>query len=836
MNAGSGEGARKNTRDVRNLRVWLVGNSHLDLAWLWTWEETSQDIVPETFRAALRQMDALPGLTFASSHMAFFEAIERNDPALFEEVRERIREGAWEPIGGMWVEIDANLPCGEAIVRQCLVGQEYAREKFGKEMKIAWLPDSFGHAWTLPQILKQCGLEVFLFKRCLPEKKPLFWWEGPDGTRVLAGDAFGQTNIALPDYDFRSSVREYANLTGLKDILFFFGRGDHGGGLQPADVQTIRSWQADGSYPEVGFCTPEAYFARIRGELGRLPVHRGELNPIFPGSYTTQARIKKLNRKLERLLLDAETISAFAVLYHKVHRRLRQYYPWRSLREAWKLVLRNQFHDILPGTCIPAAAEEACTAYAGAERKAGAALRETLDLVAGRVDSRGEGIPVVVFNLLGWDRSNPCTVSLELEKAPGAVEVRARDGSVVPSQVSEVKSLGHAERLELSFLPRAVPGFGYDTYHVASKQEANGSGPAATGTDLKISEAHLENEFLRVELDPKTGWLRGIKDKRTNRQVLSGPGNVLVAIGDKPLRMDAWVMKLTDEVTEIASEGRIEILERGPIRCRLCAKSRFHHSWFSQEISLTRGMPIVEFELKAGWYERRTCLKVVFPLNVPGGCATFDIPFGHIVRPADGTEVPALKWVDMSADDFGVSLLSECKYGFDARENVLRMTLLRGSTTPDPNADRGHHAARYALFPHEGDWRRAGTVRRALEFDHPLYAVRTMTYEGLMPPSWSFLRVEPESVVVTCVKHEEGPAGKGTIVRLYESHGRPCSVSLTFPIPVDCVATDFLERPLEKIGENTKSVGFDMRGHEIKCLKVVSREVGPALEAAAAFQ
>jgi alpha-mannosidase len=802
------------------LKVHMVGHSHLDLAWLWRWDETKKDILPNTWEATLARMEAMPELTFQASQMAFYEAMEESRPDLFEKIKEKVSAGKWDVLGGMWVEMDANMPCGESMVRQVLLGQNYARERFGERCKVAFLPDTFGHAWTLPQILRKGGMEYFLFMRCAPDGMDYFWWEGIDGSRVLSGRMFWNVEINSENFDFLQAVTDYAERTGLKEILFFFGKGDHGGGIRAADLAKIEELKKRPGCPEIGFALPQEYMERLKASGDTLPVHRGELNAVFPGCYTTQSRIKAFNRRLEVMLLDAEKIAALGAFYHKITRRIRSYYPWRPLNEVWKIVLRNQFHDILPGSSTPGPVEEALRSYRAVEKKAKAVLREALQLVAGRIDTAGEGIPVVVFNTLSWERSGPAEVKVELPDEEKSFAVRDVEGNLHPCQVmSSGKVEGGAEARVL-FSAQAVPAMGYSTFHIVGGKQAE---PTA---ELSASSEKLENEFVRVSIDERSGLVSEIYDKRLKRNLLAEPGNLLEAIGDEPLRMDAWKMVLTDEVEEPELVEGPELKEAGPIRGTVRMRRRYRESWFDQEVTLYAGMPRVDFRMAANWYERRRCLKVGFVADVDEGNATFEIPYGSIDRPADGTEYPAMRWVDVSNDERGLSVLSNSRYGFDVKESRIRMTLLRGSTSPDPVADMGRHVIEYAVYPHAGRWHDAGTVMQGYEFSFPLRPIRAMQYAGLIPKRTSAMNIRPRNLVVSAIKQEEGYAGKRMVMRIYETEGKKTEGELRFRIPVKAWEANLLEETEGKVADGTDTVRLHFGPYEIKTLMLLSLEEG----------
>ncbi|HMA54999.1 MAG TPA: hypothetical protein VKT17_11075, partial [Acidobacteriota bacterium] len=388
----------------RELTAHLVGHAHIDLSWLWRWEETVSDIARYTFKGTLAQMDKMPGLTFAQSHAAIYDAIEKDQPELFAEIARKIKEGTWVPVGGMWVEPDANMPDGEALARQLLYGKRYFLDKFGVDVKVGWNPDTFGHNWQLPQIFRRAGIDSYVFGRCAPGPDPthFFWWEGLDGSRVLGYVPAGWYNVSLQD-GTRKILETARKNTAIKDFMILYGAGDHGGGPRDVDLAAIKKFKEDPNEPRLVFDLPEPYLKGIAAANGdSLPVVKRELNFTFPACYTTQTATKKNNRQLESLLVTAEKFSAIAATSG-----YRDYYPERDIDEAWKIVLRNQFHDILDGSSIGPVYDEVGGFYRQARMRGERALDFSLETISNAIDTRGEGFPVVVYNPLFWERTEP---------------------------------------------------------------------------------------------------------------------------------------------------------------------------------------------------------------------------------------------------------------------------------------------------------------------------------------------------------------------------------------------------------------------------------------------
>jgi alpha-mannosidase len=797
----------------RDFTAHLIGHAHIDLAWLWRWEETVHDIATHTFLGTLAQMDKLPGLTFAQSQAAVYEAIEKNYPTIFQRIKEKVREGTWIPVGGMWAEPDLNMPDGESFARQLLYGKRYFLDKFGVDVTVGWNPDGFGHNFQLPQILNKAGIKHYIFERCAPEKMPVFWWEGLDGSKLLA--------YVPPGWylaDLKSGVRdllyEASKNTPLKDFMLLYGEGDHGGGPRATDLEAIRKFKDDKNHPRLEFIRPEEYFRRLEKSGIEFPVVKRELNYTFPACYTTQAQIKKYNRRLENLLLTAEKFSAVAVTSGA-----RSYYPERDIDEAWKNILRNQFHDILDGSSIGPVYDESKRYYEQAEERGQRALDFSLEALSNQVDTRGEGTPLVVYNPLFWERTEPVEAEVSFSRPVKAIRIIDSAGKEVPHQVLEERSTADRTELRLLFIAEKMPSFGYRTYRVLSAEAG-----AEFKTGLSVDISTLENEFFRLVLNPQTGWIRSLFDKKTGREVLAGEGNVLQAIVDEPPNMSAWELGLKDASWNIGADGAsVEIVERGPVRAVLRVKSAFRNSLLVQDIRLYHQVPRVDCRVHLDWQERNLMIKAAFPAAVKNSTAVFEIPYGAIPRPVDGTEVPALRWIDLTDESgaYGLSLLNDCKYGFDVKGNILRVSIVHGATEPDPEADRGEHELLYSLYPHAGDWKEAGSFRKGYELNSPLIAHAAMAHPGGWPADQSFLSVEPGNVILSSLKKESGYFNRNTILRLYEVSGKETEVSIELPGPAEAMETDLIERPLAKTNTDGKMLRFMIKPFEIKTIRVI---------------
>ena len=810
----------------RALTAHLVGHAHIDLSWLWRWEETVADIARYTFQGTLAQMDKMPGLTFAQSQAAIYDAIEKDQPELFAAIARKIKEGTWVPVGGMWVEPDANMPDGEALARQLLYGKRYFLDKFGVDVKVGWNPDTFGHNWQMPQILRRAGIDSYVFGRCAPGPDPthFFWWEGMDGSRVLGYVPAGWYNVSLQD-GTRKILEAARKNTGIKDFLILYGAGDHGGGPRDVDLAAIRKFQDDPNEPKLVFDLPEPFLKGIAAANGAaLPVVKRELNFTFPACYTTQTATKKNNRQLEGLLVTAEKFSAIAAASG-----YRDYYPERDIDEAWKIVLRNQFHDILDGSSIGPVYDEVAGFYRQARMRGERALDFSLETISNAIDTRGEGFPVVVYNPLFWERTEPAFADVVIPPDAktarpwaGTLRLTDGDGKDVPVQVLEKRAQGDNTTFRIVFMAEGVPSLGYKVYRAIPADTAEWTGPEG----VKAGANELENDFLKVQLDPRTGWITSLYDKTAKREVLAGPGNVLEAVIDEPQEMSAWELGFKGLAGRAGENGAVlELVERGPVRVVLRVRSRFRDSAFTQDLTLYRGLPRLDCRTSLDWRERNIMIKAAFPLALKSPAARFEIPYGSIARPADGTEVPALRWIDVSdgSGQYGTALLNDSKYGFDVKGGIMRMSIVHGPTYPDPEADRGRQELLYSVLPHSGDWKSAGVTRRGLELGNPLIARAPLVHAGSLPKVHSFIKVGPANVILSALKKEMGYAEGGLILRLYEIHGEKTEAKIDLPWNVEASECDLIERPTGKtIGAGT-SITVPLAPFEIKTIRLVRK-------------
>jgi alpha-mannosidase len=840
------------------------GNAHIDAAWLWPWTETV-DVVKRTFGTALQLMNEYPDYTYTQSAAAYNEWIADKYPEMNDEIKKRIQQGRWEIVGGMWVEPDLNMPDGESLVRQILVGKRWFKQAYGVDVKIGWNPDSFGYTWQLPQIYKKSGIDYFVTQKMtwndtnqLPFK--LFWWESPDGSKVLTYFPHDYVNTTLNPVRLSQDLaiaRERA--PGMTDMLDLYGVGDHGGGPTRAMLDEGFHWKdpgatavaADGGAPvtpKYEFGTAINYFTTIEKQIApasrtwnyqsiakgyeppapvpgkiAIPTWDTELYLEYHrGVYTTQANHKKNMRDSEEQVENAEKWSSLAWLDGAK-------YPASEITEDWKKVLFNQFHDLAAGSGIDVIYRDAQKDYDWVRMSTNEISAGALKEIAETINTNGDvralnKIPVVVFNSLAWTRKGDITV-----KVPGLtgsadhyIWQYGENTSGGPSNIAEVETKDAASGFEtLKLTDISVPAFGYRVLWLVDAKFNDALKPNAPD-EQGAGTLRLENNILRLVVDRKTGCITSLFDKKTNFETLAqgSCGNQLEFFKDTPKQYDAWNIDpgtLDVPPTVIGQADSVEVVgehEYGPTFGSETVDNaiRITRQWQSSKFVQTIRLPdydsdMVDIDNDIDWHEKHILLKAAFTLTATSNFATYEIPYGAIERPTTRNnsweraqfEVPAMRWADLSGKGpdgkvHGLSLLNQDKFGYDAVGNVLRLTLLRSPTWPDPDADQGRHHFHYAIYPHAGTWKDAMTVNHGWEYDFPLQAVVTTAHAGSLPAEHSFASVGPDNVVLTAVKKAED--ADGLIFRAYEWAGKQTTAEFHVPAgATSATVTNLMEEP-----------------------------------------
>jgi len=779
--------------------LFAFGHAHIDVAWLWPLAETERKCV-RTFATQLALMEEYPEYRFLQSQAHLYRMVKTHYPQLYERIQRAVKAGQFMPEGSTWVEPDTNVSSGESLIRQFIHGRRFFRQEFGVECQILWLPDVFGYSGALPQIMRGCGARYFSTQKIFwtynggdPFPYNTFIWEGIDGSEVLVhlhNDYNSQANPASVMQRWNERVQK----GGFSTRLFPFGFGDGGGGPTRHHLEFIRRQQNLEGVPRVRISAPIEYFQDQEGKGWPSARYVGELYfQAHRGTYTSQARTKRGNRKSELALREAEmwSVAAQALKGFRV--------PLAELDEAWKGVLLNQFHDIIPGSSIHRVYEEAEAAYAAVLRIA----NEVAGRATARLASRAQAL--TVFNSLSWERT--ALVPLP-EGFEGAMD---ETGNALPVQVMDGET----------FAEVTVPSCGWTTLRPA-QEETRFLGKNLVSA-VSADERLLENDLLRVEFNRKGETVR-LLDKESGREWAAGPCNSLRMYKDVPTGWDAWDVDSMVELTPVPLDepAQVEVLASGPLVGRLRVTRRLHESTLVQEISLRRGSRRIDFQTVVDWQESHKLLKVNFPVTVHADEALHEIQFGHIRRPthksrpfdADRFEVCNHKWTALVEEGRGCAVLNDCKYGINVAGNSINLTLLRAPLAPDMTADKGRQEFAYAFYAWNGSFAESAVVQEAYELNCPV-----MTAAGAAG-NRSLFAVDAPNVVIETVKPAEDGSGD-VIVRLYEAKRTATRCTLSTTLPVSGAAqTDMLENVQAALECEEGKIGLDFRAFEVKTVRL----------------
>ncbi|HEY3333057.1 MAG TPA: alpha-mannosidase [Capsulimonadaceae bacterium] len=793
--------------------LYAVGHTHIDTAWLWPLKETVRKC-GRTFSTACRLMERYPDFGFACSQPQLYQYTKDYHPEVYAQIKKWVAAGQWETTGGMWVEADCNVTSGESLIRQIVHGLAFFKAEFGTRPRLCWLPDVFGYPASLPEILAGCGIPYFYtyklhWQATNPFPDHLFHWRGLDGSEILAtviNHKEGYNGAPFPDHIVEGWKR-YAQKAEYPEVIFPYGHGDGGGGVTEEMIELRRRGEKPfPGLPALRSGSAEGYFDDVVAKNPTLPVWDGELYvETHRGTYTTQSALKKANRNAEIMLRDAEIWGTLA--------REKSYsFDASSLHDAWKLVLLSQFHDILPGSSIPQVYVDASIDH-----------QATRALILPRIDGALNALApksaaptaVRVFNSLSWDRNDAFTVKL-----PAGITANALvdpHGTAHPLQVVKADLQGDTVIVEGAVTPSV--GYGDLTFaNVADTQPP----PITVTTSL------IETPRYRIAINVD-GALTSVFDKLAQREVIAAGavGNDLQLLQDGPEREDAWNVHDTLDKRRYPIEGAttVTVIESGPVRGMVRVVRQHRDTAIEQDIIVTAQSERIDFVTRVDWQERQTMLKVAFPLAIRSLRATYEVQFGAVERPTHQNtswdkqkfEVAAQRWADLSETGYGVSLLNDCRYGYDTKENVLRLTLLRGTTNPDPQADRGRHEFTYSLLPHVGGWVAGETVRRAWELNVP---VRTQLIAAAQPYR-SFVQVYGAAAIVEALKPAED--GRGVIVRLYEPHGARGSVTVRAGDWVrSVVECNLVEEDAGEVAMSEGMFRFDITPFQIRTFRLLA--------------
>jgi len=858
-------GQKKNASPVKDT-IHVVGHAHMDMNWLWTYSETMQ-MCNDNLRQVVSFMDEFPDYTMLQSQASVYNFVEMVDPPLFEKVKYYVKQGRLELAGGMWTEGDMNMSSGEAITRSFLLGQRYFLSRFNKTTNIGWLPDNFGHISQMPQILKLTGCDYFYFHRCKPYLGT-FWWIGPDSSKVLcyANDTY---NGSITD-DLKKEIQKFS--PDKHRILQITGVGDHGGGPTRANIEKVHQLDKTPGYAAVKFTTAGEFFRKASGEMAGRPTHRGEMQFIFEGCYTTVADIKAGNRNNENMLFAGEFLNTLRWLNGDK-------YPADSFHDLWATVAFNEFHDILPGSAINEANKEAIARHMEVLRKATELRNNAFRRMADEVKFQpGIGQPVVAFNLQPSSRTalveanvysnnEPATATLAgwgsyygsknikpVDKGQGTVAsvmVRDASGKTYPAQIVWGKSTPPGYTSKVQFIADNMPAGGYKTFYIDMGK------PGISNDPVPFSDNTFETDQFRIRFDMNTGCITSLYDKRSGKEFVRNDGQLgrlRIYLEDKKGGMKSWTINKIVRQEDVTDVKSVKVVENGPVRACVETVMTWGKSRFVERTYLYRSYPRIDYDLEVHWLETGSdstdspMLRAVFPISMNNSKFYSQVPFDIAERPVDGMlkgkpapswlmhadaygidaekddgqEVPAQKWVDVTDGKVGIALLNKTKYGHSFSHGDLRITLLRSAGEPDIYPNIGKFNISYSLFPHTGDWKSGKVMAEGEDFNIPVYAAEPpslalVSAHATRPEEKSFLSVSEPNVVLSGIKQSED--GKELIIRLYEVYGKETAVNLTLPSGVHAARRlNIIEVPMDN------KTNPDINGNNIR-LKIYPHEI-----------
>lgn len=796
--------------------VNCVGHTHIDLAWLWRLKHTREK-ASRSFSTVLRLMEMFDEYIFLQTQPQIYEYIKQDFPEIYEEIKERVKEGRWEPDGAMWVEADCNLTSGESLTRQILMGSKFVKEEFGKEMHYLWLPDVFGYSWALPQILKKSGIDTFMTTKIswneynrMPHDT--FMWKGMDGSEVLTHfvttpDAdyslspwYYTYNGMLTPYTVKGVWKSYNDKNMNKEVLISYGYGDGGGGVNREALEQRRRLDKIPGLPNVKTSTAGEYFRKLQETVKNteeyLHTWDGELYLEFHrGTYTSHAHNKKMNRKMEFLYREAEWLTAMAAAAQGNMEKAQQ----EKLTEGWKIVLRHQFHDIIPGSSILPVYEDSKVEYAMAKE-----IAEKVEQDAFSVLVEPKENTWTILNNAGWKANQ----LVAIEDAPEGV-FKNEAGEILDTQKEGNVTYVKVDR---------VPPMGGT---VICLEE--GSAEPQKAAPIDISAQKIETPFYTIELN-EAGQITRLYDKENDREVLAcgERANVLQIFEDKPRDYDAWNIDIfyEEKMREVTDLVSAEVVENGSLKAVLRLEWKYMNSRIVQDLTVYADDRRIDFVTFVDWHEVHQLLKASFTVDIRATEARYDIQYGNVKRANNWNtswemakfETVAHRWVDMSERDYGVSLLNDCKYGHDVKENRMRITLIKCANNPDYKQDQGEHTFTYSLLPHKGDFVEGETVKEAYALNQPLKVVKGILHGA----GTSFVSFDTEGVELDAVKRSEDE--KSLVVRFHEYTGSRQKVRVIPGFAYDSwCECNLVEKPLEE-RRAAGEIRTELTPYEIKTL------------------
>lgn len=800
------------------INVTCIGHTHIDVAWLWRLKHTREKCA-RSFSTVLRLMERYPEYIFLQTQPQLYEYVKNDYPELYEAIKQKVADGNWEVDGGMWLEADCNIPSGESLVRQILVGSRFIKEEFNKDVDYLWLPDVFGYSWALPQILKKSGISTFMTTKIswnqynrMPHDT--FNWRGIDGSEVLThfittpepwsqpGSWFYTYNGRLTPKSVKGVWDAYTDKNITSDLLVSYGFGDGGGGVNREMLEYRRRLDKMPGLPNVKTGKAADYFKCLREKVENTNeyVHTwdGELYLEYHrGTYTSQAYTKMMNRRLELLYRETEWLGAMNSLNIGDWNS----YPQTDLAKGWKTILRHQFHDIIPGSSITEVYEDTKVEYKEAEKLALEAQENFKDSLIKEDENSW-----TVINNANWNRCETVEIKTELE------------GNFYDNKGNKLES--QRKNGKYTVKVNNVEGTGFKTIKlkVEDIQEGNES--------FEYSENKIDTPYYELKWN-EFGQLTSIFDKENNREVLAKGqrGNVLQMFEDKPMAHEAWDIDIyyQEKMREVTDLQNIELIEVGNLKAVVRFNYKYMNTTISQDMVTYANDRRIDFITNVDWREQKQLLKVAFPVDIRSTMATYDVQFGNVKRPTHWNtswemakfETVAQQWVDLSQRDYGVSLLNDSKYGHDIKDNVIRLTLLKSATHPDPVQDQGEQNFTYSLLPHAGDFIEADTVKAAYQLNQPLRAIEGEIKGNIPTKMFDFNNAY---VLVDAIKKAEDE--NMVVVRFHEYAGSRQEVKINSDYNiVGWMETNLMEKPIEEL-RNEKDINLIVNPYEIKTIMI----------------
>lgn len=807
------------SKDAMDATACCIGHTHIDVAWLWRLRQTREK-AGRSFATVLKLMEEYPEYKFMSSQAQLYSFVKEDYPEVYEGIKKMIAAGRWEVEGSMWVESDTNVTSGESLVRQFLVGKRFFKDEFGVDNKIMWLPDVFGYSAALPQIMKKAGINYFMTTKISWNefnKVPYdtFMWKGIDGTEILShfspstdcfdeGDCWQTTyNAYLNPEHILGGWHRYSQKDLNKEYLCTFGHGDGGGG-PTRDMLEMGHRMTKGipGCPKVKQEFAIDFYHDLEKEVKgsrRLPKWAGELYSEFHrGTLTSQGRNKRYNRKSELLYHDMETICAIADSNGIAS------YPRQFINDGWKIILLNQFHDIIPGSSIKEVYEDSKEQYDKLISEGKAEIADTL----GKIVCTPDGSALTVFNTFGAERDDVVITDMPAAEHFSIVDA---DGNVMPWQKSADG--------RLVFFAKGVPAKGYKTFSIVHGGESGEN-------TVKVENKTIENKFFTVKFD-KDMNIASLIHKATGRSV-APEGEVLnkiYAYDDRPFNHEAWDIKVyfDQKYTEINDVSAVDVTESGPVRTVIKVTRKFLSSTIDQSFIFYADLPRIDVDYTVDWKEKKILLKADFPVDVNATQATYDIQFGNYKRPTHRNtlwdfaqfEVVGHKWVDLSDNSFGLSVLNDCKYGHDIKDGHIRTSLLRCAVNPNSEQDREVHRFTYSIYPHAGSADTSDVVNQGYSLNLPLYCVNGKAAHD----SYSLVSTDKDNVIIETVKKAED--SDDVVIRAYETWNKTTDCVYTFDrAPKSVYVCNLLEENEEQLEVSGNTVSLRFKPFEIKTVKV----------------